>query len=803
MEMDKLKPKQSAFITRVGGDGALRHHLLDMGLTPGTEITLQKIAPMGDPIQIEVRGYELTLRLDEAKKIEIENIHERKVVADSKPQRHKSIPHPRVGELGEANDYHIHDESKALPKDSKLTFALAGNQNCGKTTLFNQLTGANQHVGNFPGVTVDRKDGTIKNHPEATVTDLPGIYSLSPYSSEEIVTRDFLIKDKPSGIINIVDASNLERNLCLTMQLMELGIPMVLALNMMDEVRENGGSIRVNELEQILGIPVIPISAVKNEGIDELVSHALHVARFMEKPGRIDFCTDSVDKKDPVGAVHRCIHAVVHMIEPEAKQSGLPLRFAATKLIENDVPIEKLLNLTDDKKQAFEHIVSVMEDETGLDREAAISNMRFSFIEKMCQKTVVRPHESKEHKRSMKIDRLLTGRYTAIPCFIAIMALIFVMTFNLVGAWLSDLMSLGVDSVISLIDNALTAVQINPVVHSLVVDGICNGVGSVISFLPTIVTLFFFLSILEDTGYMARVAFVMDKLLRKIGLSGRSFVPMLIGFGCSVPAIMSTRTLSSERDRKMTILLTPFMSCSAKLPIYSLIISVFFPRQYQALVMVGLYIFGIICAIIYALILKSTKFKGEPVPFVMELPNYRLPSAKSVVHLIWEKAKGFIEKAFTIIFVASIIIWFLQTFDARFNVAESPEQSLLAMIGSLVAPIFAPLGFGDWRVSTALITGFTAKESVVSTLTVLMGGDAELVSTLFTPFTAAVFLVFTLLYTPCVAAIATVKREMGGFSYSRSRSCLWLGLTEGEYGYTEYYNFSNCSSFGYSRRKKN
>lgn len=762
MEMDKLKPKQSAFITRVGGDGALRHHLLDMGLTPGTEITLQKIAPMGDPIQIEVRGYELTLRLDEAKKIEIENIHERKVVADSKPQRHKSIPHPRVGELGEANDYHIHDESKALPKDSKLTFALAGNQNCGKTTLFNQLTGANQHVGNFPGVTVDRKDGTIKNHPEATVTDLPGIYSLSPYSSEEIVTRDFLIKDKPSGIINIVDASNLERNLCLTMQLMELGIPMVLALNMMDEVRENGGSIRVNELEQILGIPVIPISAVKNEGIDELVSHALHVARFMEKPGRIDFCTDSVDKKDPVGAVHRCIHAVVHMIEPEAKQSGLPLRFAATKLIENDVPIEKLLNLTDDKKQAFEHIVSVMEDETGLDREAAISNMRFSFIEKMCQKTVVRPHESKEHKRSMKIDRLLTGRYTAIPCFIAIMALIFVMTFNLVGAWLSDLMNLGVDSVISLIDNALTAVQINPVVHSLVVDGICNGVGSVISFLPTIVTLFFFLSILEDTGYMARVAFVMDKLLRKIGLSGRSFVPMLIGFGCSVPAIMSTRTLSSERDRKMTILLTPFMSCSAKLPIYSLIISVFFPRQYQALVMVGLYIFGIICAIIYALILKSTKFKGEPVPFVMELPNYRLPSAKSVVHLIWEKAKGFIEKAFTIIFVASIIIWFLQTFDAKFNVAESPEQSLLAMIGSLVAPIFAPLGFGDWRVSTALITGFTAKESVVSTLTVLMGGDAELVSTLFTPFTAAVFLVFTLLYTPCVAAIATVKREMGG-----------------------------------------
>ena len=760
MEMDKLKPKQSAFITRVGGDGALRHHLLDMGLTPGTEITLQKIAPMGDPIQIEVRGYELTLRLDEAKKIEIENIHERKVVADSKPQRHKSIPHPRVGELGEANDYHIHDESKALPKDSKLTFALAGNQNCGKTTLFNQLTGANQHVGNFPGVTVDRKDGTIKNHPEATVTDLPGIYSLSPYSSEEIVTRDFLIKDKPSGIINIVDASNLERNLCLTMQLMELGIPMVLALNMMDEVRENGGSIRVNELEQILGIPVIPISAVKNEGIDELVSHALHVARFMEKPGRIDFCTDSVDKKDPVGAVHRCIHAVVHMIEPEAKQSGLPLRFAATKLIENDVPIEKLLNLTDDKKQAFEHIVSVMEDETGLDREAAISNMRFSFIEKMCQKTVVRPHESKEHKRSMKIDRLLTGRYTAIPCFIAIMALIFVMTFNLVGAWLSDLMSLGVNSVISLIDNALTAVQINPVVHSLVVDGICNGVGSVISFLPTIVTLFFFLSILEDTGYMARVAFVMDKLLRKIGLSGRSFVPMLIGFGCSVPAIMSTRTLSSERDRKMTILLTPFMSCSAKLPIYSLFAAAFFPRQ-AALVMVGLYFLGILVGVGMAILLKGTVFKGEAVPFVMELPNYRLPGLKNVAQLLWEKARDFLERAFTVIFIATIVIWFLQNFDLRLRLTSDPQTSILALLAGGIAPLFAPLGFGDWRVSTALITGFMAKESVVSTLTILFGSSAAFAAAL-TPAQAAPLLVFCLLYTPCIAAVASVKRELGG-----------------------------------------
>ena len=757
MTLKELEIGKSAVIRTVGGQGALRQHFLDMGMIPGAEVTVVKLAPMGDPMELQVHGYELTLRLAEADQIEIAPIDQR-TRNHAGMERLQATEHPGLGEEGK---YHSKKDENPLPEGTLLTYALVGNQNCGKTTLFNQLTGSNQHVGNFPGVTVDRKDGIIKGHADTDITDLPGIYSMSPYSSEEIVSRNFVLEERPRALINIVDATNIERNLYLTMQLLEMDIPMVVALNMMDEVRENGGSIRVNELEQILGIPVIPISAVKNEGIDELVSHALHVARFMEKPGRIDFCTDSVDKKDPVGAVHRCIHAVVHMIEPEAKQSGLPLRFAATKLIENDVPIEKLLNLTDDKKQAFEHIVSVMEDETGLDREAAISNMRFSFIEKMCQKTVVRPHESKEHKRSMKIDRLLTGRYTAIPCFIAIMALIFVMTFNLVGAWLSDLMSLGVDSVISLIDNALTAVQINPVVHSLVVDGICNGVGSVISFLPTIVTLFFFLSILEDTGYMARVAFVMDKLLRKIGLSGRSFVPMLIGFGCSVPAIMSTRTLSSERDRKMTILLTPFMSCSAKLPIYSLIISVFFPRQYQALVMVGLYIFGIICAIIYALILKSTKFKGEPVPFVMELPNYRLPSAKSVVHLIWEKAKGFIEKAFTIIFVASIIIWFLQTFDAKFNVAESPEQSLLAMIGSLVAPIFAPLGFGDWRVSTALITGFTAKESVVSTLTVLMGGDAELVSTLFTPFTAAVFLVFTLLYTPCVAAIATVKREMG------------------------------------------
>ncbi len=759
--MDRLQPKQSAYIKTVGGDGALRNHLLDMGLTPGTEVTLQKIAPMGDPVQIELRGYELTLRLDEARKIEIENIHHKEQkVQKSQSLHYENIPHPRKGELEEDEGNHHHE--KELPKGKKITFALAGNQNCGKTTLFNQLTGANQHVGNFPGVTVDRKDGTIRNHPEATVTDLPGIYSLSPYSSEEIVTRDFLLKSHPDGIINIVDASNLERNLCLTMQLMELGIPMVLALNMMDEVRENGGSVRVNELEKILGIPVVPISAAKNEGVDELINHAIHVARYGEAPVRIDFCPDNEEKQEPVGAVHRCIHAAVHMLEPEAKALGIPVRFAATKMIENDYLLEKEMKLSKEKENAFLEIVRVMENESGLDRKAAVSNMRFSFIEKVCEQTVTKPSESKEHKRSVAIDKILTGKYTAIPCFIGIMGLIFVMTFNLVGAWLSDLMGMGVDAVTGLISRALAAADVNTVVQSLVVDGVCKGVGSVISFLPTIVTLFFFLSILEDTGYMARVAFVMDKPLRKIGLSGRSFVPMLIGFGCSVPAIMSTRTLSSERDRKMTILLTPFMSCSAKLPIYSLMVSTFFARKYQALVMVGLYAFGIICGILYALVLNKTKFKGEPVPFVMELPNYRLPSAKSVVQLLWEKAKGFLQKAFTIIFAATIVIWFLQTFDARFNVAKSAENSLLAAIGNLAAPLFAPLGFGDWRVATALITGFTAKESVVSTLNVLLGGSTAGVSAMFTPFSAVVFLVFTLLYTPCVAAIATVKREMGG-----------------------------------------
>ena len=752
MTMDELRPGQSAWITSVGGDGALRHHLLDMGLTPKTEVVLQKVAPMGDPIQIALRGYELTLRLDEAKNIEIEDVHIDGEQSHPAEGRIAPIPHPGVGESR---------GKETVVREGPLTFALAGNQNCGKTTLFNQLTGANQHVGNFPGVTVDRKDGTIRNHPEATVTDLPGIYSLSPYSNEEIVTRDFLMQDHPSGIINIVDATNIERNLYLTMQLMELEIPMVLALNMMDEVRSNGGSVRINQLEEILGIPVVPISAAKNEGIDELIDHALFVAQRDIKPQRVDFCVESDDPKDPVGAVHRCIHAAAMLLEADIRRAQLPVRFATTKLVEKDQLIAEKLNLAPEKQAAFDQLVDIMEKETGLDREAAMANMRFGFLETLCRKTVVRPHESKEHKRSMDIDRILTGKYTAIPCFLGIMALVFVMTFSLIGGALSSLMELGVQWVTNLIDLGLTAWDINPVVHDLVVNGVCAGVGSVLSFLPTIVTLFFFLSILEDTGYMARVAFVMDRPLRKLGLSGRSFVPMLIGFGCSVPAVMATRTLSSERDRRMTILLTPFMSCSAKLPIYTMLVSAFFPRSLQPLAMIGLYLLGILCGILYALILKHTAFSGEPVPFVMELPNYRLPSAKSVGQLIWEKAKGFVQKAFTIIFAASVIIWVLQTFDIRLNVAATPEVSLLALLGSLISPIFKPLGFGDWRASTALITGFTAKESMVSTLTLLLGGDPSRITALFSPFTATVFLVFTLLYTPCVAAISTVKHEMG------------------------------------------
>lgn len=763
MKLSDLKEHQSARILHIEGKGALRHHLLDMGLTPRTVVTLCKVAPMGDPIEIELRGYELTLRLAEAANIEVEPVREQARTASHGEKTHRSDKeHPGMGELGKADDWKEHKLGDAIPKGQPISFALAGNQNCGKTTLFNQLTGSNQHVGNFPGVTVDRKDGTIRNHPEATVTDLPGIYSLSPYSNEEIVTRDFLLRSKPDGIINIVDATNIERNLCLTMQLMELGIPMVLALNMMDEVRDNGGTIYINELEEILGIPVVPISAAKNEGIEELISHVIHVARYREAPGRIDFCPVSGDKNDETGAVHRCIHASAHLLEPFAKEAGLPVRFTATKMVEGDHLVIEALQLPEEEKNALETIISNMEKESGMEREAALANMRFDFIEKLCDGTVVRPHESREHRRSVRLDRILTGKYTAIPCFIGIMALVFVMTFGLLGAWLSDLMSVAVDALIGLIDQGLSLWQVNPVVHSLVVDGICQGVGSVISFLPTIVTLFFFLSILEDTGYMARVAFVMDKLLRKIGLSGRSFVPMLIGFGCSVPAIMATRTLSSERDRKMTILLTPFMSCSAKLPIYGLFTSAFFPGMWRPVVMVGLYFFGILCGICYALILRGTFFTGEPVPFVMELPNYRLPAARSVAQLIWEKAKDFIQKAFTIIFIATIIIWFLQSFDFRLNVVSSPDESLLALLGGLIAPVFAPLGFGDWRIATALLTGFTAKESVVSTLTILLGGNVSGLPTLFTPFGAIVFLVFTLLYTPCVAAIATVRREMGG-----------------------------------------
>ena len=754
MTLDKLEVGKDAVIESVGGKGALRRHFLDMGLTPGTEVTMMKKAPMGDPIELRLRSYELTLRLADAAQIEISGIHDTDTVR-SRQAHLKDIPHPQVGEMG---IYHVRKKGNELREGEPLTFGLIGNQNCGKTTLFNQLTGANQHVGNFPGVTVDRKDGQIKNHPEATVTDLPGIYSLSPYTNEEIVTRDFLIQNKPRGIINIVDATNIERNLYLTMQLIEMDIPMVLALNMMDEVRENGGTIQVNRLEEALGIPVIPISAAKNEGIGELIEHAIHVARYDECPGRLDFC--DANGENGQAAIHRCIHAVVHLIEDHAKKAEIPARFAATKLVEGDKLILQQLGLDRNEEETLEHMIHEMEEECAKDREAALADMRFKFIEKVCTQTVVKPTESKAHARSVKADKILTGKYTALPAFAAIMGLIFWLTFGVIGAGLSDWLSVGIDIVTDFADRALTAYGLNPVVHSLIIDGIFAGVGSVLSFLPIIVVLFFFLSILEDSGYMARIAFVMDKLLRKIGLSGRSFVPMIIGFGCSVPAIMATRTLSSERDRKMTILLTPFMSCSAKLPIYAFFTYAFFPK-YRALVMVGLYFTGIIVGVLFSLLLKNTAFQGEPVPFVMELPNYRLPSLKSVGMLIWDKAKDFITKAFTIIFMASIVIWFLQTFDVRLNVVVDSKDSLLALIGGFAAPVFVPLGFGDWRISTALITGFTAKESVVSTLTVLFGGDMSALNTLFTPFSALVFLVFTLLYTPCVAAIASVKREMG------------------------------------------
>ena len=756
MTLDELEVGKDAIIEEVNCKSpSLRKHILDMGLTPNTEVTLVKIAPMGDPLELRVRGYELTLRKADAANISLKDIHNaheyrRKNVAAAE------ISHPGVGEEERKRKvYKTQVRGNEIPEGEPITFALAGNQNCGKTTLFNQLTGAKQHVGNFPGVTVDRKDGQIRNHPEATVVDLPGIYSLSPYTNEEVVTREYLLKDRPRGIINILDGTNIERNLYLTMQLIELDIPMVIALNMMDEVRENGGTIRVNELEAALGIPVVPISAAKNEGIDELVEHAIHVARYRERPGRLDFCDANGDDQ---GAMHRCIHAIIHLIEDHAVKYQIPRRFAATKLVEGDELILKALRLDQNEKETLEHIITQMEEESGKDRMAALADMRFQFIEELCEQTVVKPSESKEHVRSMNIDRILTGKYTAIPTFVCIMALVFYLTFGLIGKYLSDWLELLINWFTDICNQGLIAYGINPVVRSLIIDGIFTGVGSVLSFLPTIVVLFFFLSILEDSGYMARVAFVMDRPLRKIGLSGRSFVPMLMGFGCSVPAIMATRTLPSDRDRKMTILLTPFMSCSAKLPIYSLFAAAFFPKH-AALVMIGLYFGGIVMAILFAFILKGSAFKGEPVPFVMELPNYRFPSPKSVVRLIGEKAKDFITKAFTVIFLASVIIWFLQSFDLRLNVVTDSSQSLLALIGGLSAPLLKPLGLGDWRISTALITGFTAKESVVSTLNVLLG--EKTLSTLFTPFTAIIFLVFSLLYTPCIAAIAAVKRELG------------------------------------------
>ena len=754
MTLDQLAPGKDAVIHSVNcEETSLRKHILDMGLTPGTEVTMIKAAPLGDPLEIRTRGYELTLRKADAARIELRDIHEAHEFRRTERPR-IIIPHPGVGE----KDLKLNVKPReVIPAGEKITFALAGNQNCGKTTLFNQLTGSNQHVGNFPGVTVDRKDGVIRSHPEATVTDLPGIYSLSPYTSEEVVTREFLIKERPNGIINILDASNIERNLYLTIQLIELGMPMVLALNMMDEVRENGGTINVNLLEEALGIPVVPISAAKNEGIDELIEHAIHAARYDERPRRMDFCDDSGEDG---GAVHRCIHAVMHLIDDHARRRHLPVRFAATKLIEGDDLMLQKLELDQNEVEMLEHIVTQMEEERGQDRMAAMADMRFRFITELCAQTVVHPSESKERLRSKRIDRILTGRFTALPSFVAIMALVFYLTFGLVGSWLSGLMSLGIDAFTNLMDGALTAYGINPVVHSLVIDGVFAGVGSVLSFLPIIVVLFFFLSMLEDSGYMARVAFVMDKLLRKIGLSGRSVVAMLIGFGCSVPAIMATRTLPSDRDRKMTILLTPFMSCSAKLPIYALFTAAFFP-EHAVLVMLGLYFGGILVGILYALALKRTAFRGEPVPFVMELPNYRMPTPRNVLQLIGEKAKDFVTKAFTVIFVATVIIWFLQTFDTRLNVVTDSSQSLLALVGGLIAPIFRPLGLGDWRISTALITGFTAKESVVSTFQVLLGGASASLGSLFSRGTALVFLVFSLLYTPCVAAIAAVKRELG------------------------------------------
>ena len=750
MTLKELEVGKSAVIRRVGGEGALRQHFLDMGMIPGAEVTVIKLAPMGDPMEVQVHGYELTLRLAEAQQIDIQPIGRRSRSHTFK-DRAKDQDHPGLGENGK---FHSKADEHPLPDGTVLTYALVGNQNCGKTTLFNQLTGAKQHVGNFPGVTVDRKSGAIRGYPNTEVTDLPGIYSMSPFSSEEIVSRNFVLQDKPTAIINIVDATNIERNLYLSMQLLEMGIPMVIALNMMDELVGNRGSIDVNTMEAMLGVPIIPISAAKNEGVDELIRHAVHVAKQQEPPLKQDFC----DKDDHGGAVHRCIHAVIHLIEDHAALAGLPVRFAATKAIEGDALILQQLQLDRNEQEMLEHIVRQMETERGLDRSAAIADMRFDFIERLCAQTVIRPQESKERIRSEKIDRILTGRYTAIPCFIGIMMLVFYLTFNVIGGGLQKLLELGIDRLSALTDTALTQLHVNPVIHSLVIDGIFTGVGSVLSFLPIIVTLFFFLSLMEDSGYIARVAFVMDKLLRRIGLSGKSIVPMLIGFGCTVPAVMATRTLTSERDRKMTILLTPFMSCTAKLPIYSFFVSVFFPGK-GGLIMSGLYLLGILVGIGAAFLYKDTLFRGEPIPFVMELPNYRLPSVKNVGQLLWEKAKDFLQRAFSVILIATVVVWFLQSFDLQLNMVTDSADSILARISGILVPLFAPLGLGDWRICTALISGFMAKESVVSTLEVLFGGT---IGSILSPLSAGSLLVFSLLYTPCVAAVASVRRELGG-----------------------------------------
>ena len=752
MYLNELKAGERAVVRSVGGEGALRQHFLDMGVIPGAEITLVKFAPMGDPIEFRIHEYELTLRIDDAKQIGIEKLPGRE--SDQHPAVH--IPHEPTDHpgLGEGGRYHVRQGEHPLPDSQLLTFALAGNQNCGKTTLFNQLTGSNQHVGNFPGVTVDQKSGSIRGHANTKITDLPGIYSMSPYTEEEIVSREFILREQPTGIINIVDATNIERNLYLTLQLIELARPMGLALNMMDELTGNGGSVDINAMESLLGIPVVPISAAKGEGIEELVAHALHVAHYQEKPGRMDFC----DAESHRGAVHRCLHGIMHLIEDHAKEARIPVRFAATKIVEGDSHVIEALMLDQNEMEMIEHIICQMEKERGLDRSAAIADMRFSFIGKLVDRTFHKAHESRQHERSRRIDKILTGKYTAIPAFIAIMSLVFYLTFNVIGAALQDLMAAAIAFLQDEADSAMTAAGVNEAMHSLVIDGIFQGVGTVLSFLPIIVTLFFFLSLLEDTGYMARIAFVMDKWLRRIGLSGRSIVPLLIGFGCSVPAIMSTRTLPSERDRRMTILLTPFMSCSAKLPIYGFFIAAFF-GDYGALPMLVLYFGAMLVGILMAYLGKNTIFKGEAVPFVMELPNYRMPGRRNVMQLLWEKSKDFLERAFSVIFIATIVIWFLQTFDFRLDMVADSSESMLASIAGVIAPVFAPLGFGDWRISTALISGFMAKESVVSTLGVLFGTSS--ISTVLTPLAAASLLAFCLLYTPCVAAITSVKRELG------------------------------------------